>query len=358
MLSLSNLTGLDQPGGLQLAAAACTPTGLTERAVAPWLPDPRLAPGSQRCAWYLATPGGLLRRRRCTSCPSCTDAAQAGPADDAWEPVWPPDCDPGIADDPRAVAAHGHLLAVLGDQVSVWRREGEQLLAVIPGEAAAVALTPGGQVLLVRAGRTDIERYDLTGRYHGRIRTGIADQVLRLASGSHGSLWVLGSDGGALRLWTGTARGGPFTATTLEALKAAVPQTTLSGTGDAGFCLADPGPGGLPATNCFTWTGDTMPAGQIDQPMATAGELYTGGLDSGLPRCRWHRVRVDADLPMGTALSIRVVTAEQLAALPAGATPPAPPASPTRRTGKPLPLARPTSSSTSRPGDTFTCGSA
>ena len=323
VLSLSNLTGLDQPSGLQLATAACTPAGLTERAVAPWLPDPRLAPGGQPCAWYLAAPAGLLRRRRCTSCPSCTDGAQASPGD-AWEPVWPPGCDPGIAGAPRAVAAHGHLLAVLGDQVSVWRREGEQLLAVIPGEAAVVALTPGGQVLLVRPGRTDIERYDLTGGYHGRIRTGIPGQVLRLASGSHGSLWVLGRERGVLGLWTGTAAG-PFTATTLAALAAAVRRTTLSGTGDAGFCLTDPGSGGLPATSCFTWTGDTMPAGQFGQPLATSGELFTGGLDSGLPRCRWHRVRVDADLPTGTALSIQVATAEQLPAGSAGATPPAPP---------------------------------
>ena len=325
VLSLSNLTGLDQPGGLRLATAACTPAGLTECDVAPWLPDPRLAPGAQPCAWYLAAPAGLLRRRRCTSCPSCTDAAQASPAG-AWEPVWPPDCDPGIAGAPRAVAAHGHLLAVIGDQVSVWRREGEQLLAVISGEATAVALTPGGQVLLVRPGRTDIERYDLTGGHHGRIRTGIPGQVLRLAGDRQGGLWVLGTEHGALGLWTGTARGGPFTTTTPAALAAAVRRTTLSGTGDAGFCLTDPGSGGLPVTSCFTWTGDTMPTGRIDQPLATAGELFTGGLDSGLPRCRWHRVRIDADLPTGTSLSIQVVTAEQLLAGPAGALPPAPPA--------------------------------
>jgi len=47
---VSNLTGLDQPSGLHLAPAAGEPTGLTESDVAPWLPDPRLAPGAQPCA--------------------------------------------------------------------------------------------------------------------------------------------------------------------------------------------------------------------------------------------------------------------------------------------------------------------
>ena len=298
--------------------------GLTEGEVAPWLPDPRLAPGAQPCAWYLATPAGLLRRRRCTSCPLCTPPVESGAAE-LWEPVWPADCDPGIAPAPTAVAARGHLLAVIDNQASVWRREGEQLLAVIPGEAATVALTPGGRVLLVRSGSTDLEQYDLTGSHRGRITTGIPGQVLRLASGDHGSVWVLSSDGGALSLWAGTARHGPFTPATVNDLAAAVRRTALSTEGDAGFCLAGTGPDGLPATSCFTWTGDPMPPEErIGQPIATQGSLVTRALDSGIPRCRWHRVRVDADLPKGTALSVQVVTTEQTPSTPAAATQPPP----------------------------------
>jgi phage tail-like protein len=323
-LEVTNLTGLDQPSGLQLAPAAGEPAGLADSDVAPWLPDPRLAPGSQPCAWYLATPAGLLRRRRCTSCPLCTPTAESGAAG-LWEPVWPADCDPGIAPAPTAVAARGHLLAVIDDQVSVWRREGEQLLAVIPGEAAAVALTPRGRVLIVRSGSTDIEQYDLAGRYRGRITTGIPGQVLRLASADHGGVWVLSSDGGALSLWAGPARHGPFTPATVSALAAAVPRTALSGESDAGFCLAGVGPDGLPS--CFTWAGDPMPAEErTGQPLAPQGILLTGALDSGIPRCRWHRVRVDADLPQGTALSVQVVTTEQTPSTPAAAAPPPAPA--------------------------------
>lgn len=317
-LEVSNLTGLDQPSGLRLAPAAGEPAGLTEGEVAPWLPDPRLAPGAQPCAWYLATLAGLLRRRRCISCPLCTPPVESEAAE-LWEPVWPAGCDPGIAPAPTAVAARGHLLAVIDNQVSVWRREGEQLLAVIPGEAAVVTLTPGSRVLLVRRGSTDLERYDLTGGYHGRISTGIPGEVLRLASGDHGSLWVLASDGGTLSLWTGTAGHGPFSPATPDDLKAAVRQTALSAEGDDGFCLAGTGADGLPATSCFTWAGDPMPPGQISPALATPGSLLTGPLDSGIPRCRWHRVRVDADLPKGTALSVQVVTTEQAPSTPATA---------------------------------------
>jgi phage tail-like protein len=319
---VSNLTGLDQPSGLHLAPAAGEPTGLTESDVAPWLPDPRLAPGAQPCAWYLATPAGLLRRRRCTSCPLCTPPVEPGAAD-LWELVWPADCDPGIAPAPTAVAARGHLLAVIDNQVSVWRREGEQLLAVIPGEATSVALTPEGRVLLVRSGSTDLEQYDLTGSYRGRITTGIPGQVLRVTCGDHGSVWVLSSDGGVLSLWTGTARHGPFTPATVSALTKTVQRTALSAEGDAGFCLAGTGADGLPTTSCFTWAGDPMPPEErIDQPLATQGFLLIGALDSGIPRCRWHRVRVDADLPKGTALSVQVVTTEQTPSTPPSGTPP------------------------------------
>jgi phage tail-like protein len=42
------------------------------------------------------------------------------------------------------------------------------------------------------------------------------------------------------------------------------------------------------------------------------GQLLTQPLDSGIPRCRWHRVRIDADVPAGTALSVAVATMEDL----------------------------------------------
>jgi phage tail-like protein len=127
---------------------------------------------------------------------------------------------------------------------------------------------------------------------------------------------VLATDGGVLSLWTGTAREAPFTLTTPAAVAAAVERTTLSEAGDPGFCLADTGIDGLPTTSCFTWTGDPISAERISQPLATAGELFTGALDSNIPRCRWHRVRIDADVPKAATVSIRLAASEDASASP------------------------------------------
>src|SRR5439155_5930031 len=52
--------------------------------------------------------------------------------------------------------------------------------------------------------------------------------------------------------------------------------------------------------------------------LETKGQLLTGPLDSGIPRCRWHRVRMDADVPVGTSLELAVATNEDLHAAPQG----------------------------------------
>jgi len=48
----------------------------------------------------------------------------------------------------------------------------------------------------------------------------------------------------------------------------------------------------------------------LQKTMAYLGQLITRAIDSGMPRCRWHRVRVDADVPSGTTLEIAVATSE------------------------------------------------
>ena len=174
-LDVHGLTNPDDPGGIRLARTG--PRGLVRGDLLPWLPDPRLAPGCGRCAWYLATPQrGLLRRDPCTD----------------WRPVWPSDCDPGLARHPHALSARGHLLAAATPEaVYVWRRDGDQLVAVIPGYASAVALAPWGEVLLARDGSTDLDRYELAGsgpaaqarrqdRNGGSLRQGPARLVDRL----------------------------------------------------------------------------------------------------------------------------------------------------------------------------------
>ena len=322
-LDVCRLTDPDDPDGIQLAPLRGSGPGRGD--FLPWLPDPRLAPGCGRCAWYLAAPRrGLLRRDPCGG----------------WQPAWPAGCDPGLTGRTRAIAARGHLLAAATEEaVYLWRREGEQLAAVIPGRVTALAIAPWGEILLARDGEADVSRYDLAGSWRGRIVTGMTGRVGALTTGralapdGHCTIWALTDVGGTWQLWRGT-RGSqaPFQQATRDDLAAAVDRTSLTAATDRGFCLTEPGPDGDLVTTCFSWDAEHMDGvSPGTATLQTAGQLLTRAIDSGQPRCRWHRVRVDADVPPGTSVLVAVSTSEEPTPfgcrpwLPAQDCPPGPP---------------------------------
>jgi phage tail-like protein len=310
-LDVCRLTDPDDPAGIQLASLRGT--GPDRGDLLPWLPDPRLAPGCGRCAWYLVAPRrGLLRRDPCNG----------------WQLAWPADCDPGLAGRPHAIAARGHLLAAAtGEAVYLWRREGEQLAAVIPGRVTALAIAPWGEILLTPDGSADVSRYDLAGSWRGRIVTGMSGPVEALTTGraltpdGHCTIWALTDAAGTWQLWHGI-RGSqdPFRQATRDELAGAVDRTSLTAATDLGFCLTEPGPDGDTVTSCLSW--DAEPLESVSPGTATlqtTGQLLTRAIDSGLPRCRWHRVRIDADVPPGTSVLVAVSTSEE--PTPAGCRP-------------------------------------
>jgi phage tail-like protein len=302
------LTGLDDPGGIRLAPADGAP-GPRRHDLLPWLPDPRLAPGCGRCAWYLAAPTrGLLRREPCP---------------DGFESVWPPDCDPALLGTPVAVAARGHVVAVAdAERVLVWRRDGEQLAASIPVAAHALALTSWHELLVATTDAAELRRFDLTGAPRAPVATGVSGRVEALTSGRDCTIWLLTSDAdGTLRLWRGHRDAEAFTPATPEELAAAVDRSTLTAISATGFCLTEPGEDGDPATVCWTWDGRPLSVTAVGAPapppLATTGQLLTVAVDSGVPRCRWHRVRMEADVPAGTSVAVAVASSET--ATPPGA---------------------------------------
>jgi phage tail-like protein len=302
-LPVYQLTDPDDPGGIQLAPLRAS--GPDRGRFLPWLPDPRLAPGCGPCAWYLAAPQrGLLRRDPCGG---------------GWQPAWPLDCDPGLAAVPQAIAARGHLLAAATPgAVYVWRREGDQLIAVVPGGATALALTPWGELLLARDGSADLSRFDLTGLPRGRIVTGMTGRIGALATGrsladrGECTVWALTDTGGTWQLWRGD-RGSPdaYQQATLDDLAKAVDRTSLTVATDQGFGLTEPGPHGDLGTSYFGWDGRSAgPISPATAALQKTGQLLTTAIDSGQPRCRWHRVRVDADVPARTSVAVAVATSE------------------------------------------------
>ncbi|XVV15535.1 phage tail protein [Actinoplanes sp. CA-131856] len=283
-VEVTGLAGFTDPAGVRLAHAGPAPNGPRRAELLPWFPDPRLAPGCRCGAWYLIVGDRLLRR----------DAGDPG-----WRSVWSPHCDPGLLRAPAAVAARGHRVAVAdAGRVLVWRNEGDQLTTVIPDAGAVVALADDDQVLV--AGGGELRRYGSDGCLRETVETRVDGAVIGVRTGPGTLIWLLTEDRGRYRIYRGHRR---FRPAGLADLAAALPPSGLTGAGEAGFCLRD--------TTCWTWAGEARP----EPPSATGlyaaeGTFTTGLIDSGISRCRWHRVRIDADLPAGTAVSVSIVVSE------------------------------------------------
>ena len=292
--TVRDLVGFTKPDGVRLANAGSSPEGPTRTQLLPWFPDPRLAPGCRPCAWYLIAGRRLLRRDTCSG---------------GWRPVWPPHCDPRVLHRPAAIAARGHRLAAVDSgRVYVWRNEGDHLVAVIPVPGAGlVALAPDEQVLVVAG--TEVLRFGPDGCPRGRWCPDVLGEIIGIRTGSGRTVWLLTEDqDGVLRIYRNGAE------SDVDELAAKLPPSTLISTDDStdnqGFCLRENGPDGV-VTTCYTWFGVPMPeppppAGQYVRD----GEFVTSPVASGISRCRWHRVRVTADVPAGTSVTVAVVVSE------------------------------------------------
>ncbi|XVU28355.1 phage tail protein [Actinoplanes sp. CA-054009] len=283
---VAGLTGFADASGVRLVAAGAPSDGPAQAELLPWFPDPRLAPGGRPCSWYLIAGDRLLRR---------------DPTADGWRPVWPPPCDPRLLREPVAVAARGHRVAVADSgRVLVWRNEGEQLTTVIPDPGPVVALAADDRIL-VADGDGRIRWYGPDGCPRETVEARVAGALIGVHTGPGTLIWLLTEDEGRYRIYRGHRR---FRSSSLAELAAAHPPSTLISADGAGFCLREP-------PTCWTWHGEPRP----ESPPPTGrypaeGTFTTGLIDSGISRCRWHRVRIDADLPASTAVSVSIVVSE------------------------------------------------
>lgn len=279
----AGIGGLDDPAGLFLLAEDVHAVGEDE--IDARLPPARLAHGCG-CEWFLASDGRLLVR-------------------DACGPTFRPTRFPAQA---TAVASWGSLVAtVFADVVAIHdlRRGVAPILLSVPG-ARAVALAADR---LIVAG-ADLRRFDLSGALvsaQALPGEGVVDRVAVI----DGHLWLVLRHEVAFHVFVD---GVPATREQLAEL----PPSGVSAS-DEGFCLDEPGPRGARITRCYRWDGTP---GEIATPPAPGparlrtGTLVTQAIDSGLSRCRWHRVRVDADLPAGTSVLVEVASSEAATSLP------------------------------------------
>ncbi len=306
----TDLVGLDDPRGVRLAAAA---TGVASEvplsSVGARIPHPRLAKGCDRCTWFLAT-----------RAPPETRLMRLGPCDDRWRPIPLDACAPAAPIDVVAIAYDARRLALAdrgADRLGVRTEDA----AHVVGEAhvhepRALAFSPRGDIVVASAGMPQLLVFDPSGAALGALGTALPPgEVDRLAFDSDCGLWVVIASGeGRGELWRAEPGGSGFERSNLTALAESFPPTGITAEAQEGFCIERGGGEDVPREVCFSWYGRPLDRGCLTLPdpveRQPRGQLLTGPLDSGIPRCRWHRVRVDADVPSGTRLEVAVSSSE------------------------------------------------
>lgn len=337
------LDGIDDAEGLRLALL--NPDAVEASEVDAYLPPPRLARGCGPCDWFLVTPAPpaprLLRWDAC----ECR-----------WTPVWQEPCAHDLLIEPVALASRRRRLAVAdagARKVFVWSQGGARLAAEISldaldetcaepgcncgerpaakgsrgghadwnmhvrgGTPGPLAFTNRGELLVAieRAGEWGVFRFGPVGEKRGVLPALPGGEVRRLAVDAHGGVWVLMERSGVFELWRQGRDISVFERASLEELRRAFTKSNLTAAATAGFCFERRDESDAPVVCCFSWYGRRLCDDEISvsepEKYQRRGQLLTRAIDSGVPRCRWHRVRLDADLPPGTGVEVAISTSE------------------------------------------------
>ena len=303
--SAEGIAGLWDASGIHLPQEG-PGGGVPPSAVWPFLPPPRLAYDCATCTWFLVTPW-----------PPASRLLQLGPCDACdvrWRPV-PLNTEP--LDDLVAVAVHGNLIAVadrIRNEVRVWERTGALVGVFTVADPTHLAFISGCDLLAVSGG-SRILRFDPAGIPLGSIALELpaGARIETLGGASDGSLWVFVKQDDGPWLLRRRSCQGEWSEAPVAGLQQAFADTGLTVVAPDGFCVRRNPRDRNAETCCFTWFGrpaSTPPAHDPTGGFGTQGQLLTSPIDSGIPRCRWHRVRMRADVPVGTGVEISLATAE------------------------------------------------
>jgi phage tail-like protein len=271
-----------EPDGL--SAIAIDGGALVLAGCGPALPPDRVLPPClawmcAQCTWWLASEHRILR---------------LGPCDEQftlWQDVGPV----------RALAARGALLAAVVEGAGL--RVFDVLVPRLVGSAdlphaTAVSLSPWGTLL---AGDSDglLHELELSGTTCAIVDTGAPiRQLVHPPAGACRTI-VVHDDLTLTVVLDGEAVPGD------PSLLGELADTGVTVATELGFCLRLRG--------CFDWGGAVLDPGALgpgDQRYVLQGQYLSEPLDSGIPACRWHRVRIDADVPQSTTLQVAIATTD------------------------------------------------
>jgi len=262
---------------------------------------PGVARGCGPCDWYLVVAD-----------PACPRRGLLHLVDDRWCEVRPAGCRLAL-EEAVAVATAGERIAVLDAgraEIVVVSRGARRIIRTIPFTGRGpIAL--GGTGVVYAAAASELVAFDRSGDELHRIDVGVP--ITRLTVGDCGDLWIVTEQ---RTVWRWNETGFVQLAGELSTALASLPKTQVTQRGDH-FCITVPRGTAAPHTSCFDRCG--RPVDERAVPVAshrTGTAQTTAPLDSFMPRCRWHRLRLDADVPVATSIGVEVATTETLLETP------------------------------------------
>jgi phage tail-like protein len=305
-----NLVGAGTPPGcVALAQQVAGAVDLNQ--IVPYLPPAQLARGCGACEWYLVTaapPASHLLRR---------DACHSG-----WQQVSTGQV-PFALRNAVAVAVGCGRIAISeqgANRVTIRAKHGlrqlAEITAVSPGP---LAYSQRGELFVTSAVSSSIARYDAGGRSTGSFPAALpsgSGSPFAMAVDPGDRIWVVLELAGSWTLWSAGPDDKQFALATVAQLQQTFNATGIVAASSQGFAFDEDTRHGLGTTTCFNWYGRPLPDADLGSyplpPLNPYGQLMTQVIDSGVPRCQWHRVRVDADLPSGTTFFVAVATSEEI----------------------------------------------
>lgn len=302
---VEHLTGLDQPEGIQLVAICDDQVYINDQVLSRWIAPARIGRGCGPCEWYLVTP-----------CPPRSRLLHIHACHMEWYEPAPGAID--VLQCATAVAIGADRIAVSDPKqhaIFLFAQPGERLIGRVefnlPGP---ITHAPWGGWLVVDLQQDNIVWLDNAGVMIGLFASQVPGTVDRITVDRNCRVWIACKEAdGRYSIWHVTREATEFVRGTLGELRDAMACSGITAVSTCGFCLR--GEGENDDWNCYSWYG--RPVDELSLPTNTAalyekqGQLLTLAIDSGEPRCRWHRVRIDADVPSGCTLGVNVSSSEE-----------------------------------------------
>lgn len=280
--------------------AQLDPNAVDPAQLASVMPSPWLARGCGPCEWYVACGPTLLRYAPCFD----------------WVVIAGDGCHIELVDAVAVAATRDHVavLDIGRHELLVLSPGGERVIASLATAARGPIAFWAGSIVV--ADHDELVAYDLT-TWTPRALPNAPGPFAGLVAAA-GALWIAVATGGGLQLFRLDAHGQLEPAHLPDLVAAARPTGIATLAGDV-VCLDIPRGGGAPRRLCIDRCGRPAEPPPPPQPPArhregTVATAPDSPLDSGIPRCHWHRLRLDLELPERTGVTISLATADDPAA--------------------------------------------